>query len=93
MKVMYVLCTTATETLTFLCEMPKSHDLGHVQGHVIRMSKLLKIAKIYSVRPAVPHCSQMTTAHELDCGLERFNSESVWLCLHSSDASGLNAQE
>jgi hypothetical protein len=44
----------ATETLAFLCEMPKSHDLGHVHGHVIRMSKLPKIAKIDSVRPAVP---------------------------------------
>jgi hypothetical protein len=32
--------------------MPKSHDLGHVRGHVIRMSKLPKIAKIDSVRPA-----------------------------------------
>lgn len=48
----------ATETLAFLCEMPKSHDLGHVRGHVIRMSKLPKIAKIDSVRPAVPHYSR-----------------------------------
>ena len=55
MKVMYVLCTTATGTLAFLCEMPKSHDLDHVRGHVIRISKLPKIAKIYSVRPAVPN--------------------------------------
>jgi hypothetical protein len=54
MKVMYDCCSTATETLAFLCEMPKSHDLGHVRGHVIRMSKLPKIAKIDSVRPAVP---------------------------------------
>jgi hypothetical protein len=48
-------CSIATETLAFLCEMPKSHDLGHVRGHVIRMSNLPKIAKIDSVRPAVPH--------------------------------------
>ena len=53
-EVMYVLVSTATETLAFLCEMPKSHDLGHVRDYVIRMSKLAKIAKIYSVRPAVP---------------------------------------
>ena len=45
----------ATETLAFLCEMPKSHDLGHVRGHVIRMSKLPKIAKIYSIRLALLH--------------------------------------
>ena len=44
----------ATETLAFLCEMPKSHDLGHVRDHVIRMSNLPKIAKIDSVWPAVP---------------------------------------
>ena len=48
-------CSIATETLAFLYKMPKSHDLGHVRGHVIRMSKLPKIAKIYSVRPAVPY--------------------------------------
>jgi hypothetical protein len=45
----------ATETLAFLCEIPKSHNLGHVRGHVIRMSKLPKIAKIDSVRLAVPY--------------------------------------
>jgi hypothetical protein len=45
----------AIETLAFLYEMPKSHDLGHVRSHVIRMSKLPKIAKIDSIRPAVPH--------------------------------------
>jgi hypothetical protein len=39
----------AIETLAFLYEMLKSHDLGHVRGHVIRMSKLLEIAKIDSV--------------------------------------------
>jgi hypothetical protein len=43
----------ATETLAFLCEMPKSHDLGHVQGYVIRILKLPKIAKIDSVWLAV----------------------------------------
>jgi len=37
------------ETLAFLCEMPKSHDLGHVRDHVIRMSNLPKIAKIDSI--------------------------------------------
>jgi hypothetical protein len=42
------------ETLAFLCEIPKSHDLGHVRDYVIRMSKLPKIAKIDSVRLAVP---------------------------------------
>jgi hypothetical protein len=47
----------ATKTLAFLCEIPKSHDLGHVRSHVIRISKLPKIAKIDSVRPAVPHYS------------------------------------
>ena len=39
----------AIETLAFLYEILKSHDLGHVCGHVIRMSKLPKIAKIDSV--------------------------------------------
>ena len=38
-----------------LYEMPKSHDLGHVHDHVIRMSKPPKIAKIDSIRLAVPH--------------------------------------
>ena len=33
--------------------MPKSHDLGHVRGHVIRISKLPKIAKIDNIRLAV----------------------------------------
>jgi hypothetical protein len=45
----------ATETLAFLCEMPKSHDLGHVRDHVIRISKLPKIAKIDSIWLAIPH--------------------------------------
>jgi hypothetical protein len=52
-------CSIATETLAFLYEIPKSHDLGHIRGHVIRMSKLPKIAKIYSVRPAVPQYSMV----------------------------------
>jgi hypothetical protein len=43
----------ATETLAFLCEMPKSHNLGHIRGYVIRILKLPKIAKIDSVRLAV----------------------------------------
>jgi hypothetical protein len=43
----------ATETLAFLYEMLKSHDLGHVRGHVIRISNLPKIAKIDSIRLAV----------------------------------------
>jgi hypothetical protein len=52
---MYDYCSIATETLAFLYEMLKSHDLGHVRGHVIRISKLPKIAKIDSVRLAVLH--------------------------------------
>jgi hypothetical protein len=52
-KVIYNYYSMATETLAFLCEMPKSHDLGHIRGHVIRMSKLPKIAKIDSIRLAV----------------------------------------
>jgi hypothetical protein len=39
----------AIETLAFLYEMLKSHDLGHVRGHVIRMLNLPKIAKIDSI--------------------------------------------
>jgi hypothetical protein len=45
----------ATETLAFLYEMPKSHDLGHVRGYIIRISKLPKISKIDSIRLAIPH--------------------------------------
>jgi hypothetical protein len=45
--------TIATETLAFLYELPKSHDLGPSRRHVIRISKLPKIAKIYYVQPAV----------------------------------------
>jgi len=43
----------ATETLAFLCEIPKSHDLGHIRGHVIRILKLPKIAKINSIQLAI----------------------------------------
>jgi hypothetical protein len=48
-------CSIAIETLAFLYETPKSHDLGHVCSHVIRMSNLPKIAKIDSIQPAVLH--------------------------------------
>jgi hypothetical protein len=57
-KVMYDYYSMATETLAFLYEMPKSHDLGHIRGYVIRMSKLPKISKIDSIRPAVPQYSR-----------------------------------
>ena len=30
----------ATETLVFLYEIPKSHNLGHIRGYVIRILKL-----------------------------------------------------
>jgi hypothetical protein len=53
--VMYVVVSTATETLAFLCEKLKSHDLGPGRRHVIKTSKLPKIAKINCVRPAVPY--------------------------------------
>jgi hypothetical protein len=46
--------------LPFLCEMLKSYDLGAGRGHVIIISKLPKIAKMYCVRPAVPHYSYYT---------------------------------
>ena len=49
MKVIYNYYSIATETLAFLYEMLKSHDLGHIRGHVIRISKLPKIAKIESI--------------------------------------------
>ena len=39
----------AIETLAFLYEILKSHDLGYVYSHVIRISKLPKIAKIDSI--------------------------------------------
>jgi len=39
----------AIETLVFLYEIPKSHDLRHIYSHVIRILKLPKIAKIYSL--------------------------------------------
>jgi len=60
MKVIYDYCSIATETLAFLYEMLKSHDLGHVRDYVIRISKLPKIAKIDSVRPAVPHYTYLS---------------------------------
>ena len=47
----------AIETLAFLYEILKSHDLGHVRSHVIRMSKLPKIAKINSIWLAILHYS------------------------------------
>ena len=53
MKVIYVLYIIAIETLAFLSEILKSHNFGRGLGHVIRISKLPKIAKIYSTRPAV----------------------------------------
>jgi hypothetical protein len=55
MKVMYGLLFYDYGNSGLLMRMPKSHDLGHVRGHVIRMSNLPKIAKIDGVRPAVPH--------------------------------------
>jgi hypothetical protein len=48
-KVIYNYYSMAMETLAFLCEMPKSYNLGYVRGYVIRILKLPKIAKIDSV--------------------------------------------
>ena len=45
----------AMETLAFLYEILKSHDLGHIRGYMIRISKLPKIAKIDSIWLAVPY--------------------------------------
>jgi hypothetical protein len=39
----------AIETLAFLYEIPKLHNLGHIRGHMIRILKLPKIAKIDSI--------------------------------------------
>ena len=39
----------AIETLAFLYEMLKSHDLRYVYSYVIRILKLPKIAKIDSI--------------------------------------------
>ena len=39
----------ATETLAFLYEIPKSHDLGYIRDYVIRILKLPKIAKIDNI--------------------------------------------
>jgi hypothetical protein len=54
-KVIYNYYSMAIETLAFLYEIPKSHNLGHIRGHVIRILKLPKIAKINSIRLAVPY--------------------------------------
>jgi len=48
-KVIYNYYSIAIETLAFLYEIPKSHNLGYVRDHVIRISKLPKIAKIDSI--------------------------------------------
>jgi hypothetical protein len=39
----------AIETLAFLYKILKSHDLGYIRSHVIRISNLPKIAKIDSI--------------------------------------------
>jgi hypothetical protein len=54
-KVIYNYCSMAMETLAFLYEMPKSHDLGYIRGYIIRILKLPKISKIDNIRLAVPH--------------------------------------
>jgi len=54
MKVIYNYYFIATETLAFLYEILKSYNLGHIRGHMIRILKLPKIAKIDSIWPAVP---------------------------------------
>jgi hypothetical protein len=54
-KVIYNYCSIATETLAFLYEIPKLYDLGHIRDHVIRISKLPKIAKMDSIWLAIPH--------------------------------------
>jgi hypothetical protein len=53
--VIYNYYSIATETLAFLYEMPKSHNLGHIRDYIIRILKLPKIAKIDSIRLAVPY--------------------------------------
>jgi len=53
MKVIYNYYSMTTETLAFLYEILKLYNLGHVRGHVIRILKLPKIAKIDSIRLAV----------------------------------------
>jgi hypothetical protein len=53
MKVIYNYYSMATETLAFLCEMPKSYNLGYIQGYIIRILKLPKISKIDSIWLAV----------------------------------------
>jgi hypothetical protein len=39
----------ATETLVFLYEILKLHDLRHIYSYIIRILKLLKITKIDSI--------------------------------------------
>ena len=39
----------AIETLAFLYEILKSHNLGYIYSYIIRILKLPKIAKIYSI--------------------------------------------
>jgi len=53
MKVIYNYCSIAIETLAFLYEILKSHNLGYIYNYVIRISKLPKIAKINSIQPAI----------------------------------------
>jgi len=53
MKVIYNYYSIATETLAFLYEIPKSHDLGHIRNYIIRILKLPKIAKIDSIWLAI----------------------------------------
>jgi hypothetical protein len=48
-KVIYNYYSIAIETLAFLCEIPKLYNLEYIQGYIIRMSKLPKIAKIDSI--------------------------------------------
>jgi len=49
MKVIYNYYSIAIETLAFLYEILKSHNLGHIRDYIIRISKLPKIAKIDSI--------------------------------------------
>jgi len=49
MKVIYNYYSIAIETLAFLYEIPKLHNLRHIYNYIIRILKLLKIAKIDSI--------------------------------------------
>ena len=49
MKVIYNYYSIVIETLAFLYEILKSHDLGYIRSHVIRILKLPKIAKINNI--------------------------------------------